>query len=123
MEARDMVCIVCPLGCRMTVTKDESIEAGYVVEGNKCKRGEVYGIKEQVNPERIIPTTVRIENALLKRLPVKTENPVPKSMIEECMLEINKAVVSAPVKMGDVIIENILKTGVNIVATRSMEKA
>ncbi|MGM0507695.1 MAG: DUF1667 domain-containing protein [Fusobacteriota bacterium] len=119
---KEMICISCPIGCRLTVISDETEESGYRVEGNICPRGKAYGIKEMTNPTRIIPTTVKIEGALLPRLPVKTEQGVPKEVIFDCMDEINKVEVEAPVKLGDIIIKNILDTGVNIVATRSMKR-
>lgn len=117
MEKREMVCIVCPMGCRLNVqiNDDET-----VVSGNKCPRGEIYAIKELTNPTRVITTTVKVEGGLLNRLPVKTKDAVPKGLIDECMNEINKVKVIAPVKVGDIIISNILNTGVDVVASRSM---
>ncbi len=119
---KKMICISCPMGCRLTVTDDVNAKGGYKVEGNTCPRGEIYAIKEMTNPTRIVPTTVKIKNAILPRLPVKTNDGVPKNMIFKCMEEINKVEVEAPVKVGDIIIENILGLGINIVATRSMGK-
>jgi len=119
MEERKMICISCPIGCRLTVTEEKG---ELVVTGNQCKRGEVYGKKEVTNPTRVVPTTVKIRGARLRRLPVKTDTPLPKPMIFDAMAIINAVEVEAPIKVGDVIIENILETGVNIVATRSMER-
>jgi CxxC motif-containing protein len=115
----NLICITCPIGCRLTVVKQGD---QMIVEGNQCKRGIKYAEDELTNPTRMIPTTVVIEGSHLRRLPVRTESPVKKGLIFDCMREINKVVVKAPVKVGDVIIENILNTGVNIIATRSMEK-
>ena len=122
MIKKEMVCIVCPVGCRITVTEDSASNEGFNVTGNKCPRGNVYGIKEMTNPTRMLPTTVTINNAFLNRLPVITNNPIPKKLIFNCMAVINSIVVEAPIKMGDVIIENILDTGVNIIASRDMDK-
>ncbi|QXM07450.1 DUF1667 domain-containing protein [Crassaminicella indica] len=105
------------MGCRLTVSKEEN---GYKVTGNSCKRGAAYGIKEMTNPTRVIPTTVKIRNGFLKRLPVKTNGSIPKELIFKCMEIINSVEVEAPVKIGDVIIENILGTGVDVVATKTM---
>lgn len=118
---RKMICISCPMGCRLTVTEDINLEDGYRVEGNLCPRGKAYGIKEMTNPTRMVPTTVKIKNGILPRLPVKTSDGVPKDMIFKCMEEINKVEVEAPVKVGNIIIKNILSTGVDIVATRTMK--
>lgn len=120
MNKKEMICIVCPIGCHLTVTKDEDEALGYSVKGNKCKRGIEYGIKELTNPTRVITSTVKIKNAHLKRLPVKTNGAIPKALNFECMRLINSIEIVAPIKMGDVIIENILDTGVDLVASRSM---
>ncbi len=115
---KELICISCPMGCHLKVTVDgEDIQ----VEGNTCKNGITYGIEEVTNPKRIIPTTVIVENGKLPRLPVKTSEAVPKELIFDIMNEVNKVKVKAPVKMGDIIVENILGTGANIIATRSME--
>lgn len=120
MEKRDLVCIVCPVGCRMTLTKDSSAEGGYRVEGNKCKRGQKYGLEELTNPTRVLTSTVKIKNALFGRLPVKTDRAVPKGLIFECMNLINQVEIDSPIEVGDIIIENIMNTGVNVVSSRSM---
>ena len=106
----------------MTVVKDDYVSLGYKVTGNTCKRGEAYAVKEMTNPTRVIPTTVKIKNAHLNRLPVKTNAPVPKGLIFECMNTINKVEVEAPIKLGDIIIKNILGIGIDVVATKTMEK-
>jgi CxxC motif-containing protein len=116
---KEMTCIVCPIGCQMAI---EGEEGNWVVTGNTCKRGEVYAINEMTNPTRIVPTTVAINGANLPRIPVKTDNPIPKGKIFDVMAEVNKVVVEAPVKTGDIIIENVLDTGCNIVATRTLKK-
>ncbi|WP_432664550.1 DUF1667 domain-containing protein [Wukongibacter baidiensis] len=120
MDKKEMVCIVCPIGCHLTVTKDDGEPLGYSVTGNKCKRGIEYGIKELTNPTRVITSTVKIKNAHLRRLPVKTNGAIPKDLNFECMRLINSIEVVAPIKMGDVIVKNILGTGVDLVASRSM---
>lgn len=120
MEAKEMVCIVCPLGCKLTVTEDNQSTDGYKVEGNKCPRGEAYGIKELTNPTRVVTSTVKIKKGLLSRLPVKTDGAIPKHLITECMKELNSIEVETPVKVGDVIISNVLDTGIDIIASRSM---
>jgi CxxC motif-containing protein len=112
----ELICIVCPQGCHLKV--DE--ENGYEVKGNSCPRGAEYGKKELVNPTRVITTTVAIEGGIYRRIPVKTAGDIPKGMIFDIMEEINKVVVKAPVKVGDIIIENVLGTGVNVVSAKTM---
>lgn len=115
----NITCIVCPMGCRMTITK---IDDRFNVEGNTCKRGEKYGIQEVTAPKRMLTSTVKIEGSVLHMLPVKTSDSIPKEMVFDLMDILNKVRVNAPIKVGDIIIEDVLGTGVNIVATRSIQK-
>ncbi|MGL5345775.1 MAG: DUF1667 domain-containing protein [Peptostreptococcaceae bacterium] len=111
----NITCIVCPMGCPLVVTK---IDNGYKVEGNTCKRGQKYGVDELTNPKRVITTTVKLKNSYLNLLPVKTEDSVPKGVIFQIMEELDKIEVMPPLNVGDIIVENILGTGVNIVSTK-----
>lgn len=120
MENRELVCVACPLGCPITVTFDENGEVASVT-GNTCKRGDAYARTEVTNPTRMLTTTVRVLGSEAYVVPVKSANPIPKGMMFECMELINKASINAPVKIGDVVIENILGTGVDIVATNNAE--
>lgn len=122
MEVKDMVCIVCPMGCKLKVVKNDASQTGYEVEGNKCFRGADYGIKEMTNPTRALTTTVIISDASVKRLPVRTSGAIPKNKIKQAMGLINKVEVKAPIKAGQVIIKNILDTDVNIIASKSIYK-
>ena len=114
----ELTCIVCPMGCHLNV---EQSEEGFKVEGNTCKRGEKYAVQELTNPTRVITTTVKLENSYLQLLPVKTEDPIPKGMIFDIMEALDKVRVNAPVKVGDVIVENILDTGVNVISAKTMD--
>lgn len=112
---KELTCISCPIGCHLIVDVDN-----LKVSGNKCKRGEVYGINEITNPVRTITTTVKIDGGSHKVLPVKTQSPIPKALNFKCIEVLNNITVKAPVKIGDIIVENLLDTGVNVVATREM---
>lgn len=116
MEERDLICIVCPRGCRLHVDKDLN------VTGNFCPRGEVYGKQEVTNPTRVVTSTVRVDNGQLPLCPVRTKDPIPKSKIFEIMSSINNTKVMSPVHIGDVIIPNICGTGVDLIATRDIDK-
>ena len=115
-----MICIVCPLGCKLTITQGAVNKEGYEISGNKCSRGLDYAVEEMTNPTRVLTTTVKINNAHLDRLPIRTKGSIPKSHIFKIMKVINKVEVTAPVTMGQVIIKNILGTGVDVIASRSM---
>ncbi|MDF2548097.1 DUF1667 domain-containing protein [Anaerosolibacter sp.] len=120
MNKKEMICIVCPMGCRLTLQEDVNEEKGYKVSGNQCHRGIEYGIMEQVNPTRALTSTVKIKDSSLNRLPVRTDHPIPKAMLFECMKLLNHIEIQAPIKMGDIVVENVLNTGANIIASRSM---
>jgi CxxC motif-containing protein len=115
---REIVCIVCPTGCRIRVRGPDSEHLE--VSGNECKRGEEYALKEVTDPRRTLITTVQIDRAPLRRLPVRTNREIPKTSIFPCMEEINRVRIEAPVEIGQVIIPDILGTGADVVATRSM---
>jgi CxxC motif-containing protein len=123
MEVKDMVCIVCPLGCKLKVSMAASSEAGYIVEGNKCARGKEYGIKELTNPTRVLTTTVILKDASINRLPVRTSAAIPKHLIKQAMEHINRSEVSAPVETGQIVINNLLGTGIDVIASRSINRS
>lgn len=118
MEEKNLICISCPIGCHLTV----QLEDGKVmnIEGHTCKRGPAYAEKELTNPTRFVTSTVKVIDGSEERVSVKTEFDIPKAKIFDIMKEINKVTVNAPIKMDDIIIENVADTGVNIVATRSV---
>lgn len=111
----NLICIVCPRGCHVTVENDK-------VTGNFCKRGESYALKELTNPERMLTSTVEIESVDISRLSVVTSKPIPKDKMFDVMKEISKIKVNAPKKVGDVIISNVLNLGVDIISSRNVEK-
>jgi CxxC motif-containing protein len=102
--------------------KVQETDEGYVVTGNKCKRGFTYGVNELLRPVRILTTTVPIAGGRERVLPVKTDKPVPKDKIFLLMDEINKIRLTAPVMLGETIVKNILGTGSNLIATREIVK-
>ena len=114
---RDLTCVACPLGCAITVEYDDT--GVLSVTGNTCKRGDAYARTEIVNPTRSLATSLRVNGGIHPVVPVKTSQPIPKKMMFDCMKVINAAVVDAPVSIGQVLIPDILGTGVDIVATNN----
>lgn len=114
MAHTEMTCILCPIGCRLTVSKDEG---GVTVKGNGCKRGEQYGAQELLSPMRVVTSSVRVDGAELPLCPVKTVGQVPKASIDQVICEIRKARAKPPLKIGQVIIPDVAGTGVSVVAT------
>ena len=120
-EKVEITCISCPMGCEVELeVEDDEILS---MEGNRCEAGREYVKNEFHNPTRILPTTARVKGGVLPLVPVKTDEPMPKPLLEDAMNEIAKVELEAPVELGDVVIENILDTGVNIVATRDLPEA
>ncbi len=121
MEKRELTCINCPMGCRITVTMEgDDIIA---VEGNTCKRGFVYACNEVKSPVRTVTTTIKVTGGVVDRVSCKTKEPVPKDKIFEVMDAINKASCKAPVAIGDVLIEDCAGTGIPVVATKAVSPA
>ena len=113
---KELICIVCPKGCRLKVDDEMN------VTGNTCIRGKTYAINELTCPKRVITSTVVIASKLVSRMPVMTENEVPKEKMFEIVKALDEVRLVAPVKCRDVVIENVCGTGVNIIATRTIEK-
>ena len=113
---KELICICCPMGCRMTIDLDG--EKVVSVTGNTCKRGSAYAVTELTAPVRMVTTTVRTADGV--SIPVKTKEPVPKERIFDCVSEIKKAEVTLPVKVGDVIIDNVASTGIPVVAAKTV---
>ena len=118
IDSKDIVCIVCPVGCKLTV---EKVGDDYVVKGNQCKRGSQYALEEMTHPTRMLTSTVRLTNSKHVRLPVHSSAPIPKDLLFEAMNVVNAAEISAPIKMWDIVIRNILNTGVDMCASRTVE--
>lgn len=115
-----MVCINCPIGCRLTLEKNDASPQGYTVSGNTCKRGITYAINEITAPMRMVTSTVRITGSHLPRLPIRTDKAIPKGKIMACMTIVNALAVKSPIKMGQILVEDLFGTGAKIIATRSL---
>ena len=114
MKERNLTCIICPKGCPLTVSfgEDGSIAS---VKGMTCKRGEKYASTECTHPMRTVTTTVRLSDGSVAA--VKTAGTIPKELIFDAMKQINGIVAPADVCIGDVIIEGVVGTDVNVVVT------
>lgn len=117
MAEKTITCICCPKGCLITLDTDNPEET---IKGFSCPQGHDYAIRELTHPMRTISSTVEIEGGIHPRIPVKTNGDIPKEKIFEVMEEINKISCKAPVKCGDVLLKNVLNTGIDIVACRDM---
>ena len=112
-------CIVCPLGCYVEAELEgENLK----IHGCKCSRGEEWVRSEIFQPKRILVSVIKVKNGVYPVASVKTDRPVPKDKIFQVMKFLSNLEISAPVKMGQVIVKNVLDTGANIVATRDVDK-
>ena len=113
---KEFICIVCPKGCHLQVDDDGN------VTGNSCIRGEKYGKQEATDPKRTLTSTVKIKSKIIRRLPVITSGDIPKDKVKEVVRYLDNVEVSAPIKVKDVIVSNVMDLGVDIVSTRTIDE-
>lgn len=118
MKTEHLTCISCPMGCSLTVQINDNNEIQ--VTGNTCKRGEIYGQKEVTNPTRIVTSTVEVIGGNARMVSVKTAADIPKSKVMDCLKALKTVKAYAPIKIGDVIAENIADTKIPIIATKNV---
>ena len=112
---KQLICIICPRGCSLTATVGDEIK----VSGNACPKGEKYAIDELTNPLRTVTSTVRVNNKPFTMVSVKTKEPIPKGEMSAVMEKIRSTTVSAPIKIGDVVIKGIC--GTDVIATKEIK--
>ncbi|MBQ9264536.1 MAG: DUF1667 domain-containing protein [Clostridia bacterium] len=118
MATTEMItCINCPVGCRMEVTHEG--EQVLSVKGNTCKRGDSYARQECVAPLRMVTAVAPVRE---REMPVslKTRTPIPKKLIDDCMRAVMDHPFEAPIAAGDVLIENVCGSGVDVIATKAV---
>ena len=116
-----MKCKICPMHCDLTIVEDKD-KNSYKEEGNKCPQGEKYLLKEREEPSRVLFSRILLENGPMSRLHVKTDRVIPSNLKDKCIDIIEKTKVKAPVLKGDILIENILNTGVNVISARRVNR-
>lgn len=120
IETATYLCTGCPLGCRLEVdvVEDDIIE----IRGFECAKGKRYARQEHTDPRRPLSTTVAITGGTLPRLPVRTAEPVPKTVVLHLARALRDLTVEAPLHRGQVVLSDALGTGVDVIATRSMTR-
>ena len=116
---KELVCIVCPRSCRMTITSEGD---ELVVTGNTCKRGKEFAINEMTDPRRTVCTTVRTSFPSVPVLPVRVSGAIPKNKIFDLMREVHRITVSKRIGREEVVVTNILDLGVDLIATSNILK-
>ncbi len=118
---RKLICISCPVGCELTV--EVNGDRVVSVKGNCCPRGESYAREEVTDPKRILATSVKVEGGELPLVSVRTASPIPKKLIPRAMELVRRLSLEAPVALGQVIVPDLLGTGVPLIATREVRTA
>jgi len=119
-EKKRFVCVVCPIGCEIDLVHEDSNIIS--VEGNKCEKSLEFVTQELIEPMRILTTTVRIQGSRWPVVPVRTDRAVPKRLFPRIMKRLRLVELKAPVNMLDVVVKDILHTGANVIATRTMPR-
>lgn len=120
LDTKKLTCICCPLGCSI----EADMQGGSVVavRGNGCPNGEKYAHTELTAPVRTLTSTVALVNSKsgMRLAPVRSSEPIPKDKLFDCMKEIANISVSAPVHIGDTVLQNAAGTGISIIITRDV---
>ncbi|WP_373899551.1 DUF1667 domain-containing protein [Haloimpatiens sp. FM7315] len=119
MYCKKLTCIGCPMGCEIEVKLED--EKVIEIKGNNCNIGSSYAKKECTHPSRIVTSSLRVTNGESKMVSVKTEKDVPKEKVFECIKALKSIKIEAPLHIGDVVIEDVAKTGVKVVVTKNVE--
>ena len=117
-DSNHLTCIVCPIGCELRI---DNIEGELKVEGNECKRGIAYANAEFEDPRRIVTGTCSIRDALIHRIAVRSTTGVPVESISNFLIEMYALEIQAPISVGELLAGNVAGTGVDLVATMSVQ--
>jgi CxxC motif-containing protein len=113
---KEIICIQCPLACRVKLHLDDKGVIEDITDWG-CKEGKKHVQQEYESPRRVLTTTVRTNSSTRPVLPVRSQGAIPKDMLGQCVRFLADVKVKAPLKMGDVVVPDILNSGVNIVCT------
>jgi len=113
-----LTCVLCPVGCELEVRRNEA--GGLDVEGNQCDKGVPFAVEEVLRPQRNLATSVPLGGTAAKMVSVRLSGPVPREMIFPILAEIAGLRPEAPVRRGQVLIADVLGTGADVIATRTV---
>ncbi|HOQ00852.1 MAG TPA: DUF1667 domain-containing protein [Acetivibrio clariflavus] len=115
---KQMTCIVCPNGCELEVTYENSV----IVKNALCPKGVEYARNELINPVRFLTSTVKVAGGVLPLVSVRSNKPVPKGKLIEIVQMLKNIELKAPVQFYQIVCKDVLGTGADIIATRSVDK-
>ena len=120
-------CTTCPSECLLTVEVERDADGALVevhsVTGNNCPRGDKFAHQELTCPTRVLTTTVAVSGGDETLLPVRTAEAIPLALHAQAMNLIRSLVVNAPIRMGDVVLEDLLDTNINLIASMNIDPA
>lgn len=116
---KDLICIVCPNGCRLHGVLSE--EGELTVTGNRCVRGKAFAGTELTNPTRSLTTTVKTDFEEMPYLPVRTDGEIPKYAIPDAIKELSQLTLTRKYSCGDTVLENLAETGIRVIAAMDLE--
>lgn len=127
IETLQFNCTTCPSECLLTVEVERDAY-GAVVEvrsviGNSCLRGDKFAHQELTCPMRVLTTTVAVSGGDEALLPVRTAEAIPLALHAQAMAIIRGLVAEAPIRMGDVVLSNLLDTNIDLVASMNINRA
>ena len=114
----EFTCIVCPIGCTLTVVKAE--DGCLTVTGNRCPKGEVYAREETLSPKRVVTAIVRTDSTTYPCIPVRTDAALPRALVADLIKDLAGLLVRLPAARGKLLIENYRSSGVNVILTRTL---
>lgn len=127
IETLQFNCTTCPSECLLTVEVERdvngSVAAIHSVTGNRCPRGDKFAHQELTCPMRVLTTTVAVSGGDEALLPVRTTEAIPLALHTQAMDLIRGVVVEAPIRMGDVVLEDLLGTNIDLVASMNIDPA
>ena len=127
IETLQFNCTTCPSECLLTVEIERDVNGNVArvrsVTGNSCPRGDKFAHQELTCPMRVLTTTVAVSGGDEALLPVRTAEAIPLALHAQAMALIRGVVVKAPIRMGDVVLEDLLDTNIDLIASMDIEKA
>jgi CxxC motif-containing protein len=114
-----ITCIICPIGCEMTIHHKEGIITN--IEGHQCKKGIGYAKEELLYPVRTLTTTVKVDRGVIPLVSVRTNKPIPKEKLFQVMNAVAEIEVNAPVMIGDILVKNLIGLDAHLIATKNVD--
>lgn len=126
IETLQFNCTTCPSECLLTVEVERDADGAVVevrsVTGNSCPRGDKFAHQELICPMRVLTTTIAVSGGDEALLPVRTAEAIPLALHAQAMNLIRGLVVNAPIRIGDVVLEDLLGTSIDLVASMDIDR-